>query len=386
MIRWFLDLLYGSVSAEWESAYPLEESVARLRAVTLRSVFSALAEPAAVGTVSESGVKLQRVIPMVRNSFKPFFLGQFVKRGERVFLTGRFTMLLITKIFMSLWFGLLAFVSVAALVSMLAAPAGKARPFLARSGPIGHDGLRNRHASAGQVVLQKRRAVAHQCNTAGNQYRGQRRRGRDARRNIFSPRCRRPTHGVDDCGSSPGADGNAEPIRMYFWVASPPRRLHGTVGGTAFIRGVALRHGPAGSISAGNRCGSLPARAPCLEGRLFADRLRMPLEFGRSLPSEGRHGTAAVHQNRICRRVGIRDHLLGAMVERAARSFRGEIAAAALEAVTHRRGDITCQCIAATRCCEGRPQCIGLSACRIRSRICGISNMARLWMRPTPAR
>jgi hypothetical protein len=136
MIRWFLDLLYGSVSVEWESAYPLAESVARLRAVTLRSVFSALAEPAAVGTVSESRVKLQRVIPMVGNSFKPFFLGQFVKRGERVFLTGRFTMLLITKVFMSLWLGLLACVSVTALVSMLAAPAGKPGRFLLVLGPL----------------------------------------------------------------------------------------------------------------------------------------------------------------------------------------------------------------------------------------------------------
>ncbi len=125
MLRWFLNLLYGSVSAEWESAYPLEESVARLRAVTLRSAFSALAESAAVGTVSESEVKLQRVIPMVRNSFKPFFLGRFVKRGEQVFLTGRFTMLLITKIFMSFWLGFLAFFSIAALVSMLAAPPEK---------------------------------------------------------------------------------------------------------------------------------------------------------------------------------------------------------------------------------------------------------------------
>jgi hypothetical protein len=125
MIRWLLDLLYGSVAAEWESSYPLEVSVARLRAVTLRSVFSALAESAAVGTVSESQVKLQRVISMVRNSFKPFFLGRFVKRGERVFLTGRFTMLLITKIFMSFWLGFLAFFSIAALVSMLAAPPEK---------------------------------------------------------------------------------------------------------------------------------------------------------------------------------------------------------------------------------------------------------------------
>ena len=136
MIRWFLDLLYGSVSVEWESAYPLEESVVRLRAVTLKSAFSVLAEPAAVGTVSESGVKLQRVIPMVRNSFKPFFLGQFVRRGERVFLTGRFTMLPITKVFMSLWFGLLASVSVIALVSMLAVPAEKPGRFLLVLGPL----------------------------------------------------------------------------------------------------------------------------------------------------------------------------------------------------------------------------------------------------------
>jgi hypothetical protein len=135
MIRWCLDLLYGSVSVEWESAYPLEESVVRLRAVTLRSAFSALAGPAAVGTVSESGVKLQRVIPMVHNSFKPFFLGRFVKRGERVFLTGRFTMLLITKVFMSLWFGLLASVSVTALVSMLAVPAEKPGRFSLVLGP-----------------------------------------------------------------------------------------------------------------------------------------------------------------------------------------------------------------------------------------------------------
>jgi hypothetical protein len=136
MIRWFLDLLYGSVCAEWESAYPLQESVARLRAGTLKSVFSALAEPAAVGTVTEARVKLQRVIPMVGNSFKPFFIGRFVERGERVFLTGRFTMLLMTKVFMSLWLGLLACVSITALVSMLAAPAEKPGRFSLVLGPL----------------------------------------------------------------------------------------------------------------------------------------------------------------------------------------------------------------------------------------------------------
>jgi hypothetical protein len=107
MIRWFADLIYGSISVEWESAYGLEESVSRLRAATKRSVFSALTEPAAVGTVTESRVKLQRVIPMFRNSFKPFLIGQFVKRGEHVFLVGRFTMHGFVKVFMTVWFGFL---------------------------------------------------------------------------------------------------------------------------------------------------------------------------------------------------------------------------------------------------------------------------------------
>jgi len=114
MIRWFVNLIYGSISVEWESAYGLEESVSRLRAATKRSVFSALAEPAAVGTVTESRVKLQRVIPMVRNSFKPFLVGQFVKRGEHVFLVGRFTMLGFVKVFMTVWFGFLFVFGVAA--------------------------------------------------------------------------------------------------------------------------------------------------------------------------------------------------------------------------------------------------------------------------------
>ena len=114
MIRWFVNLIYGSISVEWESVYGLEESVSRLRAATKRSVFSALAEPAAVGTVTESRVKLQRVIPMVRNSFKPFLVGQFVKRGEQVFLVGRFTMLGFVKVFMTFWFGFLVVFGVAA--------------------------------------------------------------------------------------------------------------------------------------------------------------------------------------------------------------------------------------------------------------------------------
>jgi hypothetical protein len=99
-------LLYDSTPAEFRSAYGIAESVERLSAATKRSVFSALGETTAVGRVSEKGVRLQRVIPMVGNSFKPFFIGHFEVRGGVTVLIGKFTMLPLVKVFMSFWFGM----------------------------------------------------------------------------------------------------------------------------------------------------------------------------------------------------------------------------------------------------------------------------------------
>jgi hypothetical protein len=111
MFRWLWRLLYESTPVEFSSAFGLEESVKRLRTATKRSVFSALSETAAVGKVSEKSVRLQRVIPMIGNSFKPFFLGRFQSSEGKVLLVGRFTMLPIVKVFMTFWFGSLALVS-----------------------------------------------------------------------------------------------------------------------------------------------------------------------------------------------------------------------------------------------------------------------------------
>jgi hypothetical protein len=102
----FSGLAYDSTPQEFPSAYGLAESVERLRSATKRSAFSALAETAAVGKVSENVVRLQRVIPMVGNSFKPFFIGRFEVRGEVTVLTGKFTMLPLVKGFMSFWFAM----------------------------------------------------------------------------------------------------------------------------------------------------------------------------------------------------------------------------------------------------------------------------------------
>jgi len=95
----------GSEEVWFESAYGLDESVEHLRSATRRSVFSSLAEQSAVGSVKKNGVSLQRNIPMVGNSFKPFFRGRFIERDGKVYLTGRFTMHWLVKIFMTIWFG-----------------------------------------------------------------------------------------------------------------------------------------------------------------------------------------------------------------------------------------------------------------------------------------
>ena len=105
MIRTLLGFIYSSIPAEFKSTYGLTESVTRLRAATRRSAFGVLGQQAAAGPVSESRVRLQRVIPMVGNSFKPFFFGRFEVRGDGVYLTGRFTMLGLVKAFMTFWFG-----------------------------------------------------------------------------------------------------------------------------------------------------------------------------------------------------------------------------------------------------------------------------------------
>lgn len=110
MIRTLFQFLYGSVPAEFKSGFDLVESINRLRAATKRSVFSALAQTAAVGPVKETKVRLQRVIPLVGNSFKPFFFGRFEVRQDGVYLVGKFTLLPFVKVFMTFWLGATTFI------------------------------------------------------------------------------------------------------------------------------------------------------------------------------------------------------------------------------------------------------------------------------------
>ncbi len=83
-------------------------------------MFSLLDKQKAVGRVDKTRVSLQRVIPMVRNSFKPFFIGQFVEEDGRVILKGQFTMHRCAKIFMSFWFGFCLFWTLLAIALLVA--------------------------------------------------------------------------------------------------------------------------------------------------------------------------------------------------------------------------------------------------------------------------
>jgi len=59
------------------------------------------------------------VIPMVQNSFKPFFSGRFESRDGVTVLTGSFGMSMFTRIFMTFWLGVVALVGVSFVVGGL---------------------------------------------------------------------------------------------------------------------------------------------------------------------------------------------------------------------------------------------------------------------------
>lgn len=65
-----------------------------------------MAHPEAVGTVDAQRVRLQRVIPMISNGFKPWFIGRFESRADGVHLVGRFTLLPWVKVMLACWLGL----------------------------------------------------------------------------------------------------------------------------------------------------------------------------------------------------------------------------------------------------------------------------------------
>lgn len=128
MYRWIKEFWVGSEPVEFVSSYHLTESVMRLKAATKKWSLFNVSEQAAVGRVSEARVSLQRVIPMVGNSFKPVFVGKFEQAQGKVVLVGRFRISWFVRLFMAYWFGFCALFIVLSLIAAIHKPAAAFMP------------------------------------------------------------------------------------------------------------------------------------------------------------------------------------------------------------------------------------------------------------------
>lgn len=118
----FSQLIYGSEHFELSFETPIDEAIERLSSKVGKTVFSSLTSQRMVGTVSKGATKIQRVIPMVQNSFNPIFVGSFRAEGNQTILSGVLRLSRFTQVFMSIWFGGILLWVLIASVAVIAKP------------------------------------------------------------------------------------------------------------------------------------------------------------------------------------------------------------------------------------------------------------------------
>lgn len=101
MIRGLLVLFHSTEPYEFRTRMSCDQAVASLRSEISRPVLASLTHEETIGTVTKQKVVLQRRIPFVQNSFKPYFIGRFSSESGETVLRGVFTMHWATKAFMS---------------------------------------------------------------------------------------------------------------------------------------------------------------------------------------------------------------------------------------------------------------------------------------------
>lgn len=119
MIKSFLEALYPNQGVSFQSDYPLDLSVTKLRIATKSSFLASLFKQSAVGTVKPHKVRLQRVVPLFGNSFKPIFVGRFAEERGQVTLVGAFTTFAFSKIFITIWFGFISLWTLGTTISVI---------------------------------------------------------------------------------------------------------------------------------------------------------------------------------------------------------------------------------------------------------------------------
>jgi hypothetical protein len=103
---WYRQLLDDRQPARFEVKWTLDEAIARLAAATesSRKLFSVTEHM--FGRVSAADVRLERVMSMFRNSWKPVFTGHFVEANGAVVLIGTFGAAYSTRMFMRVFVAL----------------------------------------------------------------------------------------------------------------------------------------------------------------------------------------------------------------------------------------------------------------------------------------
>ena len=105
---------HGAVGARvddgvsFSSPYSLPQAVERLGAAVKPTALHTPFREAVVGRVSDTRVRLRRHRPLVRNGFAPIFTGAFATRDGVTRLEGRFGLHPMVRIYLSLWYGILA--------------------------------------------------------------------------------------------------------------------------------------------------------------------------------------------------------------------------------------------------------------------------------------
>ena len=122
-MKWIFDFLYGTEQFQIEFDVPIDVAVTNLQSRVSGPVLSLLGSEGMVGQVSNHRVKLQRVIPMVGNSFKPFLIGSFSTSGNKTVLSGVFRFHRIVQAFLTFWFTFSALLIVLLSVTAFANPA-----------------------------------------------------------------------------------------------------------------------------------------------------------------------------------------------------------------------------------------------------------------------
>ena len=104
IVRRLLDGLLGSVKAEFESGYMLDESIWRLAVATEGRFFSARPGRGAARRVTMEGVSLQKMTPTSESTIPTLYVGAFREVDGRVLLKGRFHMPVQLRVNMAIWF------------------------------------------------------------------------------------------------------------------------------------------------------------------------------------------------------------------------------------------------------------------------------------------